>query len=197
MSVPLRKEEFEEENLTTADLAQGKRPTASRDLLNDGTNADRPSAEDVISDHAINDRTINDRTINDRTINDRAINDRPGPVLAERPAGEVAPIANSEVRSASETRNPSDTAPLFPSSELEELRNRWSGVQTAFVDEPRRAVEQADGLVASAMKRLAEVFAEERSKLEQQWDRGDNVSTEDLRIALQRYRSFFHRLLSI
>jgi hypothetical protein len=203
----MRKEEFEEENLTTADLAQGKRPTASHDLLNDGTNADRPSAEEVISDHEINDRTLNDRTLNDRTINDRTINDRaindratndrPGPVLAERPAGEVAPIANSEVRSASETRNASDTAPLFPASELEELRNRWSGVQTAFVDEPRRAVEQADGLVASAMKRLAEVFAEERSKLEQQWDRGDNVSTEDLRIALQRYRSFFHRLLSI
>jgi hypothetical protein len=103
----------------------------------------------------------------------------------------------SEVRSASETRNAPDTAPLFPANELEELRNRWSGVQTAFVDEPRRAVEQADGLVASAMKRLAEVFAEERSELEQQWDRGDNVSTEDLRIALQRYRSFFHRLLSI
>jgi hypothetical protein len=61
----------------------------------------------------------------------------------------------------------------------------------------RRAVEEADGLVASAMKRLAEVFAEERSKLEQQWDRGDNVSTEDLRIALQRYRSFFHQLLSV
>jgi hypothetical protein len=77
------------------------------------------------------------------------------------------------------------------------LRNRWSAVQTAFVDEPRTAVEQADGLVAAAMKRLAEVFAEERSRLEQQWDRGDNVSTEDLRIALQRYRSFFQRLLSI
>ena len=192
MSVPMRKEKFEDENLTTADLAQGKRPAASHDLLNDGTNADRPSAEDVISDHA-----INDRTINDRAVNDRALNDRPGPVLAERPAGEVAPIANSEVRSASETRNASDTAPLFPSSELEELRNRWSGVQTAFVDEPRQGAEQADVLVASVMKRLAEVFAEERSKLEQQWDRGDNVSTEDLRIALQRYRSFFHRLLSI
>ena len=62
---------------------------------------------------------------------------------------------------------------------------------------PGSAVEQADGLVASAMKRLAEVFAEERSRLEQQWDRGDNVSTEDLRIALQRYRSFFQRLLSV
>jgi hypothetical protein len=50
--------------------------------------------------------------------------------------------------------------------------------------------------VAQVMKRLAEVFAEERSSLERQWDRGDDVSTEDLRIALQRYRSFFQRLLS-
>jgi len=91
----------------------------------------------------------------------------------------------------------SDVTPLFPSNELEDLRKRWSGVQTAFVDEPRRAVEQADGLVAGAMKRLAEIFAEERSRLEQQWDRGDNVSTEDLRVSLQRYRSFFQRLLSI
>ena len=65
-----------------------------------------------------------------------------------------------------------------------------------YLLEPRKAVEQADGLVASAMKRLAEVFAEERSKLEQQWDRGDSVSTEDLRLALRRYRSFFERLLA-
>jgi hypothetical protein len=87
--------------------------------------------------------------------------------------------------------------PLFPSSELETLRTRWKEIQTAFVDEPRRAVEQADGLVASAMKRLAEVFSEERSQLEKQWDRGDSVSTEDLRVALQRYRAFFDRLLSV
>jgi len=65
------------------------------------------------------------------------------------------------------------------------------------VDEPRKAVQDADGLVAAAIKRLSEVFAEERSKLEHEWDRGDSVSTEDLRIALRRYRSFFDRLLSI
>jgi hypothetical protein len=91
----------------------------------------------------------------------------------------------------------SDAAPLFPSEELEGLRTRWKTIQTAFVDEPRDAVHQADTLVASAMKRLAEVFADERAKLEQQWDRGDNVSTEDLRVALQRYRTFFERLLSV
>lgn len=74
---------------------------------------------------------------------------------------------------------------------------RWKEVQTAFVDEPRRAVEQADGLVASAMKRLAEIFADERSGLEKQWDQGTDISTEDLRVAFQRYRSFFDRLLSV
>jgi hypothetical protein len=67
----------------------------------------------------------------------------------------------------------------------------------SFVDDPRRVVEQADSLVAVTMKRLAEMFAAERARLEGQWDRGDNVSTEDLRLALRRYRSFFGRLLSV
>lgn len=86
---------------------------------------------------------------------------------------------------------------LLPSDEVAGLRSRWNDIQTGFVDEPRRAVEDADALVASAMKRLAEIFASERAQLEGQWDKGDEVSTEDLRIALQRYRSFFGRLLSI
>jgi hypothetical protein len=64
------------------------------------------------------------------------------------------------------------------------------------VDEPRRAVEDADNLVATTMSRLAEVFADERKKLEGQWDKGD-ISTEDLRLLLQKYRSFFNRLLSL
>lgn len=86
---------------------------------------------------------------------------------------------------------------LFPEGESGELKARWDAIQASFVDEPRRAVEHADSLVATAMQRLAEIFAEERSGLEAQWDRGDNVSTEDLRVALQRYRSFFTRLLSM
>ena len=88
-------------------------------------------------------------------------------------------------------------APLFPENEMTNFRNRWTEIQTAFVDEPRRAVEQGDGLVAEVIKRLADSFAKERSKLEGQWGRGDDVSTEDLRIALQRYRAFFDRLLSV
>jgi hypothetical protein len=116
---------------------------------------------------------------------------RPEPVLS------TAPLTKSEEQVAPVVDNAAHTAPLFPNDELGDMRSRWDAVQVAFVDEPRRAVEQADGLVAFAMKRLAEVFSEERSRLEKQWDRGDHVSTEDLRIALQRYRSFFHRLLSL
>jgi hypothetical protein len=87
--------------------------------------------------------------------------------------------------------------PLFSAEEAKDFRGRWDAIQVNFVDEPRQVVEQADSLVAVAMKRLAEMFAAERSRLEGQWDRGDNVSTEDLRLALQRYRSFFGRILSV
>ena len=82
-------------------------------------------------------------------------------------------------------------------TEAQALHSRWDEIQTGFVDNPRQAVEQADHLVAETVKRLAQMFADERNKLEQQWSRGDHVSTEDLRVALQRYRSFFDRLLSI
>jgi len=91
----------------------------------------------------------------------------------------------------------SEPMPLFSESEMGDFRSQWSKIQTGFVDEPRRTVEDADKLVAAVMQRLAEGFASERSGLEKQWDRGDNVSTEDLRLALQRYRSFFDRSLKL
>jgi hypothetical protein len=87
-------------------------------------------------------------------------------------------------------------SPLLPEQEISDLRGRWTDIQGGFVDEPRRAVQQADELVALTMKRVAETFAQERSKLEGQWDRGDEVGTEELRVAMQRYRSFFDRLLA-
>jgi hypothetical protein len=89
-----------------------------------------------------------------------------------------------------------EAGPLFPDDELHNFRARWDQAQTSFVDEPRQAVEQADSLVANVVKRIAEQFANERAQLEKQWDSGDNVSTEDLRQALRRYRSFFDRLLA-
>jgi hypothetical protein len=87
--------------------------------------------------------------------------------------------------------------PLFPTSEAGNMRSRWEQIQVRFVDEPQGAVQQADQLVDEAIKRLAEGFAGQRKKLEDQWGRGDNASTEDLRISLLRYRSFFERLLTV
>jgi hypothetical protein len=86
--------------------------------------------------------------------------------------------------------------PLFASDQSARFTTRWQEIQTSFVDEPRDAVSQADTLVADLMQRLAASFSQERERLEAQWGRGDDVSTEDLRVALTRYRSFFDRLLS-
>jgi len=91
----------------------------------------------------------------------------------------------------------SKSMPLFSESEMGDFKSEWSKVQTGFVDEPRQTVEEADKLVAAVMQRLADGFAKERSGLEKQWASGDKVSTEDLRVALQRYRSFFDRLLKL
>jgi hypothetical protein len=90
-----------------------------------------------------------------------------------------------------------DHEALFPASESDDLRRRWNDIQASFVDEPKPSVEKADQLVASVIQKLAQVFAEERSKLESNWSKGGEVSTEDLRQALRRYRSFFDRLLSV
>ena len=115
--------------------------------------------------------------------------------IAERARGdqdEDAPVARErEAAGASEALEP-----LLGEDEAGSFRERWHKVQASFVDEPRTSVEQADALVAELMQRLAETFAEERSQLESQWSRGEDVSTEDLRVALQRYRSFFERLLA-
>ena len=85
---------------------------------------------------------------------------------------------------------------LLAADDAEAFRARWTDVQHGFVDAPRQAVAQADGLVAELMQHLAKTFADERGKLEGQWDQGDDVSTEDLRTAFQRYRLFFERLLT-
>jgi hypothetical protein len=108
-----------------------------------------------------------------------------------------ANVVADATRPAEDTGGDHRATPLFAKDETEDFRRRWTDIQAAFVDEPRQSVENADSLVASAIKRLAEIFARERSSLEQQWAQGGDVSTEDLRLALQRYRSFFDRLLSV
>jgi hypothetical protein len=89
------------------------------------------------------------------------------------------------------------STPLFVATDASNYRSQWEKIQIGFVDEPRKAVERADELVAAVIKRLAEVFADERSKLESDWEKNDGVSTEELRVALRRYRSFFDRLLTV
>jgi len=92
---------------------------------------------------------------------------------------------------------PEEKVELLAASEAQQLRSRWEKIQTGFVDEPRKAVQDADALVAQTTKQLADSFSRKRTKLEKEWDRGDDVSTENLRIALRRYRSFFDRLLAM
>jgi hypothetical protein len=116
----------------------------------------------------------------------------------------TADLANAgtarERQEPANRENPADeqyTTPLLPNDFAGDMRTRWESIQTGFVDDPRVAVQRADELVAAAIKKLAESFAGERAKLEQQWSSGSDVSTEDLRQALRRYRAFFHRLLAI
>lgn len=86
---------------------------------------------------------------------------------------------------------------LFDEREIDDLRSRWQHIQGIFVDDPHASVEQADKLVATAIQRLAEIFAAEKSDLEAAWSRNNEISTEDMRQALRRYRSFFDRVLSV
>ena len=127
-----------------------------------------------------------------------AATDRPleRDVTREVQQGDANVVADA-TRPADDTSGEDLRQPLFAGNESEDFRRRWTDIQAAFVDEPRKSVENADSLVAAAIKRLAEIFARERSSLEQQWAQGGDVSTEDLRLALQRYRSFFDRLLSV
>jgi hypothetical protein len=94
-------------------------------------------------------------------------------------------------------QEPENGQSLVPKQQCDELRSRWNTIQTSFIDEPRRAVKDADALVLAATKQLTDAFTERRNQLEKQWSRGDEVSTEELRLALQQYRAFFSRLMSL
>ncbi len=172
--------------LSTADLAGGTTPRTraidptvqTHDSMSNAPTADRDLAASPTG-------------VNHADLDARETDARPMPTPQSSPSSRLAnPAANDGA-------DQSTDAALFPAGEAEGFRSRWTEVQTGFVDEPRSAVEGADSLVAEMMQRLAKVFAEERARLEEQWSRGDDISTEDLRQALRRYRSFFDRLLSV
>jgi len=165
--------------LSTADLAGRTIPrTDDRNLATDTATLDS--------------QTLDGQTADADALDRQALDTRTSATSTAATARSTDVPAHERMDEAS-----SNATPLFPTTEAEGFRTRWQEVQTGFVDEPRLAVEQADSLVAEMMKQLAEVFADERSKLEEQWSRGDDISTEDLRQALRRYRSFFDRLLSV
>lgn len=178
-------------DLSTADLAGGTTPrdrtTRETDTPANTMDADRDMRNDAFRS---TDTDTADRDIGTR---DEMSTGMPSGSSTMPRRGSTLP---NPAATDGATSN-SSAEPLFPSSESDGFRSRWMEVQTGFVDEPRNAVEQADGLVAEMMKRLATVFADERAKLEEQWSRGDDIGTEDLRQALRRYRSFFDRLLSV
>ena len=122
----------------------------------------------------------------DHELTTRDIAAQPDPTASAGPDSGLEP----------ESVTPADREPLLPADQGDRFTSRWQEIQASFVDRPREAVAEADSLVADLMQRLAAGFSDERERLEGQWDQGDDVSTEELRVALTRYRSFFERLLS-
>ena len=154
-----------------------------------------------------------DKHFNTSDIVEETNNDTSGPVLAtlihDTPMGGTvaadgpmdqtivheAPVGESISHEAPISTNAGSATALLESEESENLRTRWNEIQAKFVDEPRSAVQQADALVSEVIEKITQMFANEHSALESQWKQGNDVSTEDLRKALQRYRSFFNRLV--
>lgn len=122
--------------------------------------------------------------------------DLSGAASAERASSEDPSNDEGERLAGAESPDDEHPEPLLDDEETESFQARWREIQVTFVDEPRDSVKDADGLVAELMQRLAGSFSEERNRLEGEWERGSEVSTEDLRVALKHYRSFFNRLLS-
>lgn len=183
-----------DENLSTADIATNSRDAQTDDHLN------RRQAFNEATDRNINDAANASDNLPPNADMQNFPSSAAGREERDSAAARTPSPSNSSPSSATDITgapnvNNSPIA-LFPDDELHNFRARWDQVQTSFVDEPRAAVEQADSLVANVVKRIAEQFASEREGLEKQWDRGDNVNTEDLRVALKRYRAFFDRLLA-
>jgi len=102
-----------------------------------------------------------------------------------------------EERTVSQTEPNGKPLTLFPEDFAADLRRRWDQIQAGFVDDPRTALQQADDMVAAAIDKLSQSFTDQKHNLEGQWARGADVSTEELRLALRRYRSFFQRLIAM
>jgi hypothetical protein len=175
------------ETLSTRDLASPTEPagavTRSEDDVRDTTPAE---GQPEVYDQAAPVTQGTDLPVEEQTASR-------GEVRTAAPAGDQSVGADRPGQAASASNGGGS---LLTADMDATFQQRWEEIQTRFVDEPRGAVEDADSLVANLMQQLAEGFAKERERLEAQWGRGEDISTEDLRVALQRYRTFFQRLLS-
>jgi hypothetical protein len=173
--------------------------TTSDQTLQDRDTRDQPAPPDTSSQAPTGTRELRDAQSGRRSASARAGSGTPAISPAQpRPAIR----AEGSQRAAAETRpGTSGNTALFDEAAGHALRERWLVIQTEFVDEPRVAVQKADSLVAEVLQRLTDTFARERESLEAGWSRRDGstdeITTEDLRQAIQRYRSFFNRLLSL
>ena len=128
----------------------------------------------------------------EKQMNMDVVDEEEAPVEKERREEERIREKNTQATSISD-----ELEPLFEADEAKKFRARWLAIQSKFVDDPRASVKQADDLVADVIKSVTMNFSNRRVGLEKQWTSGDNISTEDLRMAIKRYRSFFDRLLTL
>jgi hypothetical protein len=184
------------DDLSTADLAAPQpAPQAAPQPTEEPAPPDRSSAADIQRSDPTNDELRREELAADEGAHGTTVVEdrRPDQEAVTAPAGAPATQAAPDRGTAATA---STTGSLLATEDAEGFRARWTDIQTGFVDAPRQAVEQADALVAELMQHLARTFADERGRLEDQWDRGDDVPTDNLRDAFQRYRSFFERLLA-
>ena len=139
-----------------------------------------------------NDPVLNPDPFTDKVLEDVALTQE---TPMDGTAADVGSMDETTTHEAPTKTNSGSSMTLLNREESELLRTRWNEIQSKFVDEPRAAVQQADELVSEVIKKIIQMIANERSLLESQWNQGNDVSTEDLRKALQRYRSFFNRLV--
>ncbi|BBY31494.1 hypothetical protein [Mycolicibacterium sediminis] len=166
-------------------------PTDDRPSRHSDATLDDRSGQGVPFDQAVGNRdTAFDQAGGGQDLQDRTGS---GAGIADQPVGTHGAQADQTGTGVM----PTDGADLFADDEMVGLRARWDSVQASFVDDPRECVQKADGLVSDVVDQLTNSFSHARARLEEQWARGEEASTEDLRIALKQYREFFDRLLAV
>jgi hypothetical protein len=137
---------------------------------------------------------VNEEPLEEETI-DEPMDEQEEPVIEEVIAEEVTLRQMPGARSQAGEED--DGVPFWGNGQVDDLRSQWTDIQTGFVDDPRKAVQQADQLLETTLHSLTDNFNNRRSALQRDWERNKDLSTEDLRVAMKRYRSFLEGLLTL